>query len=76
MAITTARTARPKPVPAITQRRPCCTRSSAGPITGATIENGAIVISRYRNTLPRCASDGAEKNTVPASATVTIASAA
>jgi len=69
-----ARTARPIAVPAIVQRRPCCRRSSAGPITGATTANGAMVISRYSRMLPRCACVDAPKKTVPASATVIIAS--
>ncbi len=38
--------ARPTAVPAMAQRRPCCNRSSAGPMTGATTANGAMVISR------------------------------
>jgi len=41
-----ASSARPIAVPAIVQRRPCCNRSRAGPITGATTANGAIVTSR------------------------------
>jgi hypothetical protein len=45
-AITTASTARPARLPASAQRRPRCSRSSAGPITGATTANGAIVTSR------------------------------
>ena len=31
---------------------PCCSRSSAGPISGAMTANGAMVISRYSATLP------------------------
>jgi hypothetical protein len=72
----TASTARPARLPASAQRRPCCNRSSAGPITGATSANGAMVTSRYRATLPRWASEAAAKNSVPASETAIIASPA
>ena len=71
----TASSARPNALSAIAIRRPCWKRSSTGPITGATTANGAIVISRYSSTLPRWSLLAAEKNTVPARATVIIASA-
>src|SRR5882757_10852482 len=69
-----ASTARPTAVPAIVQRRPCCRRSRAGPMIGATIANGAIVTSRYSRMLPRWAVVEAPKKTVVASATVIMAS--
>ena len=43
-------------------------------MTGATTANGAMVTSRYSSTLPRWALAEAPKKTVPASATVIIAS--
>ncbi len=45
-AIVQASTARASIEPAIAARRPCGTRSSSGPITGASRVNGAIVITR------------------------------
>ena len=74
MAMISARMPRPMAVPAMVQRRPCWSRSSAGPMIGATTANGAIVTSRYSSTLPRWAWALAPKNTVPARATVIIAS--
>ncbi len=40
-------------VPASRYRRPCCARSSHGPITGARTANGAMVMSRVSAILPR-----------------------
>lgn len=42
----TARTARASIAPAIAARRPCGSRSSSGPMTGARRTKGAIVIAR------------------------------
>ena len=61
--------ARASMVAAIAYRRPCRTRSSSGPITGAISANGAIVTSRYSATRPRASPTGTEKNRVLASAT-------
>src|SRR3954452_17014331 len=57
-------------------RRPCCSRSSAGPINGAITANGAMVISRYSATLPLLSPDAAAKNNVLAKATAIAASTA
>ena len=57
-------------------RRPCCSRSSAGPISGAMTANGAMVISRYSATLPLLSPEAAAKNSVSASATAIAASTA
>src|SRR6201988_63422 len=57
-------------------RRPCCSRSRAGPIRGAMTTNGAIVISRYSATLPLLSPEAAAKNSVLASATAIAASTA
>src|SRR3954452_503603 len=57
-------------------RRPCCSRSSAGPINGAITANGAMVISRYSATLPLLSPDAAAKNNVLAKATASAASTA
>ena len=45
-AITTASRARAKLDAASAIRRPCCSLSSAGPISGAMTANGATVINR------------------------------
>ncbi len=58
------------------KRRPPLMRSIAGPTSGATTANGAIVSTRYSATLSRAAPDGIEKNSVPASDTVTSVSVA
>lgn len=68
--IVSASTARASIAPAIAARRPCGTRSSSGPTTGASRANGASVTARYSATRPRASSVGTEKNTVEASATV------
>src|SRR5689334_6498395 len=57
-------------------RRPCCSRSSAGPIRGAITANGAMVINRYNATLPLLSPEAAAKNNVLASATAIAASTA
>ena len=57
-------------------RRPCCRRSSAGPISGAITANGAMVMSRYNATLLLLSPEAAAKNNVSASATAIAASTA
>ena len=57
-------------------RRPCCSRSSAGPMRGAITANGAMVISRYSATRPLLSPVAAAKNSVLASATAIAASTA
>ena len=74
--MTTARTPRPRNEKAIAARRPRCSRSSSGPITGATTANGATVMARYRATLVLLSAVAAAKNSVFASATATAASTA
>ena len=66
---TTTRAVRSANEVASAKRRPCCSRSSAGPISGAMTANGAIVISRYSATLLLLSPDAAAKNRVLASAT-------
>ena len=56
--------------------RPRWMRSSAGPITGATSANGAMVMSRYSATLPLLSPLLAAKNRVFASAIAIAASLA
>ncbi|CAM5584370.1 hypothetical protein SGLAM104S_08178 [Streptomyces glaucescens] len=73
---TRASSARASIADAMAARRPCGTRSSSGPITGASSVNGAIVIARYSATRPRASSVGTEKNTVDARATVIMTSPA
>ncbi len=51
--------------------RPCLTRSSIGPIKGASSANGAIVMIRASATLPLAWVTVALKNSVPARATAT-----
>ncbi len=75
-AIVSASSARASIAPAIAARRPCGTRSSSGPTTGASSANGAMVTARYSATRPRAWSVGTEKNTVEASAIVIIMSPA
>lgn len=70
VAIVSASSARASIAAAIAARRPCGTRSSSGPITGARIAKGAIVTARYSATRPRASPVGTEKKTVEASATV------
>lgn len=60
----------------IASLRPRWIRSSAGPITGATSANGAIVMSRYSATRSRLSPLAAAKNRVFASATAIAASLA
>ncbi|AIA05294.1 hypothetical protein DC74_4822 [Streptomyces noursei] len=74
--IDSASSARASIAPAIAARRPCGTRSSSGPTTGASSANGAMVTSRYSATRPRASWVGTEKNTVEASAIVIIMSPA
>ncbi|SKU48681.1 Uncharacterised protein [Mycobacteroides abscessus subsp. abscessus] len=57
-------------------RRPCCRRSSAGPISGAMTANGAMVISRYSATLLLDSAVAAAKKSVLARATAIAASTA
>ena len=57
-------------------RRPCCSLSSAGPISGAMTANGATVISRYSSTLLVDSAVAAAKNKVFANATASAASTA
>ena len=63
-------------VPASRYRRPCCARSSIGPITGARTANGAMVMIRVSAIRPRAWSSEVLKNSVPARAMVTKASPA
>ena len=56
--------------------RPCCSRSSAGPITGAITAKGAMVISRYSATRLLDSPVAAAKNNVLANATAIAASTA
>ena len=63
-------------VPIMMYRRPSRTRSSIGPMNGASTANGAIVMSRVSAIRPRAWSTEVLKNSVPASATATNASAA
>src|SRR5690242_17043981 len=61
---------------AITMKRwPPFIRSMAGPIRGDSTANGSIVITRYRSTGPRASPAGTLKNSDPARAAVTMASA-
>src|SRR5215471_3873496 len=55
-------------------RRPCWSRSSRGPMSGASTANGAMVTSRAIATWLRAWLTEALKNKVPASATATKAS--
>src|SRR5258705_14008887 len=57
-------------------RRPCCSRSSAGPMSGAMTANGAMVINRYSATRLLLSPLAAAKNRVLASATAIAASTA
>ena len=57
-------------VATIIKRRPPRALSIAGPMSGATTANGAMVNARYNATLPRAASALTEKNNEPASAMV------
>ena len=63
-------------VPSMMYRRPSRTRSSIGPMSGASTANGAIVMSSVSAIRPRAWSTEVLKNRVPASATATNASAA
>src|SRR5215472_9969037 len=63
-------------VPASRYRRPCFARSSIGPITGARMANGAMVMIRVSAIRPRAWSSEVLKNSVPARAMVTKASPA
>ncbi len=56
--------------------RPCCNRSSSGPMSGAITANGAIVINRYSATLDFDSAVALAKNSVLASATAMAASRA
>ena len=67
-------TARPKQPTAMSVRRPARLRSSAGPMTGATSENGARVRSRYSRTWVRDSPMLWVKKMDPASDTVRHAS--
>src|ERR1700753_167843 len=69
MISTTASAVRSANDSASATRRPCCNRSSAGPISGAITANGAIVINRYSATLDLLSPLAAAKNRVLASAT-------
>src|ERR1700739_1144423 len=62
--------------PRAASRVPARSRSSAGPSSGATTANGAIVISRYNATLSLLSPVAAAKNRVLASATAIAASVA
>src|SRR5258705_5226835 len=73
---TTASTVRNMNEVASATRRPCCSRSSAGPISGAMTANGAMVINRYSATLLLLSPLAAAKNRVLASATAIAASTA
>src|ERR1700737_2125624 len=73
---TTASTVRSMNEVASATRRPCCSRSSAGPISGAMMANGAMVINRYSATLLLLSPLAAAKNRVLASATPIAASTA
>jgi hypothetical protein len=63
-------------VPIMMYRRPCRTRSSIGPMNGASRANGAMVSTRYSTTWLRASCREVLKKTVPASATATKASPA
>ena len=63
-------------VPASRNLRPCCIRSRAGPMNGASTANGAMVTSRNSTTRPRAWSTDVLKKMVPASDTATNASPA
>src|ERR1700733_10537521 len=76
MISTTANPVRSANDAASATRRPCCSRSSAGPISGAITANGAIVINRYSATLSLLSPVAAAKNSVLASATAIAASVA
>lgn len=62
--------------PASATRRPRCSRSSMGPMTGAITANGAMVIRRYSATLVLDSAVALAKNSVLASATAMAASVA
>ena len=66
---TTANPVRAAKDAASATRRPCCSRSIAGPINGAMTANGAMVMSRYSATLLLLSPEAAAKNKVLASAT-------
>src|SRR5262249_41826333 len=76
MISTTASAVRRTNEVASATRRPCCSRSSAGPMSGAITANGAIVINRYSATLDLLSPVAAAKNNVLASATAIAASTA
>ena len=76
MISTTASTVRNANDAASATLRPCCRRSSAGPISGAITANGAMVISRYHATLSLLSPVAAAKNSVLANATAIAASVA
>lgn len=69
MISTTANAVRSPNDSAKATRRPCCSRSSAGPMSGAITANGAMVINRYKATLDLLSPLAAAKNSVFASAT-------
>src|ERR1700677_1688330 len=70
MISTTANAVRSANDIASATRRPCCSRSSAGPMSGAITANGAMVINRYNATLDLLSPLAAAKNSVLARATV------
>src|SRR5271166_1246349 len=76
MISTTASAVRSANEAASATRRPCCRRSSAGPMSGAITANGAMVINRYSATLDLLSPLAAAKNSVLASATAIAASTA
>ena len=73
---TTANTVRNPNEVASAMRRPCCNRSSSGPMSGAISANGAMVMTRYSATLVLSSPVAAEKKSVLANAMARAASEA
>src|SRR6201997_4045736 len=69
MISTTANAVRNANDNASATRRPCCNRSSAGPMSGAITANGAMVINKYSATFDLLSPLAAAKNKVLANAT-------
>ena len=68
-AMKNASNARTTSEPMIIPRRPPRARSIAGPSSGVTMANGAIVSTRYNATRQRASEGSMEKKIEPASAT-------
>src|ERR1700739_293432 len=69
MISTTANAVRNANDNASATRRPCCNRSSAGPMSAAITANGAMVINKYSATFDLLSPLAAAKNKVLANAT-------